>query len=570
MHLRHSNASLNAQYESLQASSVDNDENEGVVASRWFTSNKRGLLSAYAVGTVDQCLIASLQVRHFFVRLFGLSDKVVVVDEVHAYTTYTSRILEGLLGWLAALNTPVILLSATLPASRRKALMKAYCSKDVFINGDAQAYPRISCLGESGHYSEVNVIDNDSTLPPAFEFKLIETTLGQRWEKTKTILDDALEDGGCAACIVNTVKDAQKLFETLKEHYKNDSEIKLILFHARFPLYQRLEIESLLKRLFGRGESWDLPNPFRPTKAVVVATQVLEQSLDVDFDAMLSMLAPIDLLLQRAGRVHRHNENQPTRPVKLAKPIIYCLHPPIDKETDNATQIFGNAEAYIYEPNCLFYTVISLQNRAKHSAGFPSVFVNMPGDMESFIDEVYEGKLDISDEGQRRRGEDWEFLAKERKRMEIKFADDLLLPAPNERLRTFFRNLEKSEDDEKVALTRLALPSVALVLMQKNTEGQWCLIEDGEAVDPESKPDKVARYCLVRSSIRISNPEWVGYFSQQSPTPTAWQKVAVLRDCYPLYLIGNTFRCSQIKGALVWQPELGLVIDKSYKELELG
>lgn len=561
MHLRHSNASLNAQYESLQASSVDSNEREGVIASRWFTSNKRGLLSAYAVGTVDQCLIAALQVRHFFVRLFGLSNKVVVVDEVHAYTTYTSRILEGLLEWLAALDAPVILLSATLPASRRKALMAAYHSQSIVLKGEEQKYPRITCLGSSGEYSEVTVVDEDSKLPAAFEIRLVESSLSQRWDKTKAILDDVLDGGGCAACIVNTVKDAQKLFGTLKEHYKNDSEIKLILFHARFPLFLRLDTEKSLKELFGKGDEESVPNPLRPAKAIVVATQVLEQSLDVDFDVMVSMLAPVDLLLQRAGRVHRHYKNQSNRPIKLAKPVVCCLHPKIEKETDDARTIFGNAETYIYEPYCLFYTVISLKNRAKDEVKFLSVSVNMPSDMEALIDEVYEGKLEVSDEAQQLRGEVWEFEARQKNRIEIKFADDLKLPSPNEKLRTFFRHLEKAEDDEKVALTRLALPSVALVLMQKNDVGQWCLLEDNVAIDLDLKPDKATQYRLVRSSVRISHQGWVEYFSQKSVAPATWQKVAVLRDCYPLYLAENIFRCPQVKGTLLWQPELGLVID---------
>jgi CRISPR-associated endonuclease/helicase Cas3 len=93
-----------------------------VVAAEWFTHRKRGLLAPYGVGTIDQALLAILQTRHVFVRLFGLSHKVVLVDEVHAYDTYMSRLLERLLEWLAALGSPVILLSATLPDRKRTTL----------------------------------------------------------------------------------------------------------------------------------------------------------------------------------------------------------------------------------------------------------------------------------------------------------------------------------------------------------------------------------------------------------------------------------------------------------------
>ena len=562
LHLRHSNASLNAQYEALQVSSVNHNQQESVIASHWFTSHKRGLLSAYAVGTVDQCLLAALQVRHFFVRLFGLSNKVVIIDEVHAYDTYTSRILEGLLSWLAVLQTPVILLSATLPASRRKALMAAYHQQEVSLIGSAQAYPRISCLSTSGRYTEQYVKDQDSTLPSAFQIRLVQTSLRQRWQKVKTILDDSLAEGGCAACIVNTVNDAQTLFKELRDHYQNDSEIELILFHARFPLYQRLEIEKTVKKLFGKGEDTKRPNPNRPRKAIVVATQVLEQSLDVDFDLMISMLAPIDLLLQRAGRIHRHDVNHPIRPAKLSEPVLYCLHPDIAKDTDSPEHIFGNAEAYIYEPHSLFYTVISLQNRAKQAIPYSVTTVAMPEDMEALIDDVYEGQLKISDEQQKQKGEDWEFLARDVNRRKIQYANKLLLPEPTTNLRTFFRNLEESEDDENVALTRLVLPSIALVLMTQNEENQWYLIEDEQTIDLAKKPDKSTQYRLVRSSVRISHPDWVEHFKQQA-APKAWQKVAVLRDCYPLYLNdAGKFLSKDVKGNLEWNRELGVVINR--------
>src|SRR3974377_275391 len=88
-----------------------------VIAAEWFTYRKRGLLAPYGVGTVDQGLLAVLKTRHYFVRLFGLSHKTVVVDEVHAYDAYMSKLLERLLEWLAALKCSVVLLSATLPSN---------------------------------------------------------------------------------------------------------------------------------------------------------------------------------------------------------------------------------------------------------------------------------------------------------------------------------------------------------------------------------------------------------------------------------------------------------------------
>src|SRR5439155_18827385 len=98
----------------------------GVVAAEWFTHRKRGLLAPFGVGTVDQAQMAVLHTKHVFVRLFGLAHKTVIIDEVHAYDAYMSKLLERLLEWLAALGSPVVLLSATLPGERRKALLAAY------------------------------------------------------------------------------------------------------------------------------------------------------------------------------------------------------------------------------------------------------------------------------------------------------------------------------------------------------------------------------------------------------------------------------------------------------------
>ncbi|NOX53379.1 MAG: CRISPR-associated helicase/endonuclease Cas3, partial [Planctomycetes bacterium] len=106
--------------------SDDDPHGHGVVAESWFAQNKKqGLLAPFAVGTVDQALLAVLQTKHMFVRLFGLTGKTVILDEVHAYDTYMSTILERLLEWLHALGCSVVMLSATLPKARRHALTRA-------------------------------------------------------------------------------------------------------------------------------------------------------------------------------------------------------------------------------------------------------------------------------------------------------------------------------------------------------------------------------------------------------------------------------------------------------------
>ncbi len=148
LQLLHGHASLSAAYQQLRQLGQIWDQSDGpspaggaVVAGEWFGFRKRGLLGPFGVGTVDQALLSAMQASHSFVRLFGLAGKAVIFDEVHAFDTYTSKLLDRLLSWLAALGCPVVLLSATLPPSRRRALLRAYAGDDV--DEPNTPYPRL-------------------------------------------------------------------------------------------------------------------------------------------------------------------------------------------------------------------------------------------------------------------------------------------------------------------------------------------------------------------------------------------------------------------------------------------
>jgi len=218
MQLLHGHAALNTEIKLLEnghafpaPSGIDPGSGEleaTVGAGEWFTYRKRGLLAPFGVGTVDQALLSVLQVKHGFVRLFGLAGKTVVVDEVHAYDAYMTTLLERLLEWLAALGSPVVLLSATLPTVRRQALVNAYLSglgRLPVAELPNEAYPRITWTGVVG----VRV----RTVEAAVETR---RRLGLRWlpfgiESLPAHLLGQLRDGGCAAVICNTVNRAQEV-----------------------------------------------------------------------------------------------------------------------------------------------------------------------------------------------------------------------------------------------------------------------------------------------------------------------------------------------------------------------
>ncbi len=315
-----------------------------VVAPSWLQPSKRALLAPVGVGTVDQALLGVMGVRHGFVRLFALARKVVIIDEVHAYDAYTGAILRHLLRWLGALGTKVILLSATLPAGLRAELLAAYGVADAESQPDA--YPRLvharrgaasvvtdprprAERGDEETTIQVEPVEADgSGGSQAIDAR---TAAGAGWAR------QMVGKGGCVAWIRNTVREAQDAYRLL-----HDAGEPVVLLHARFTRSDRNRIEeALLARLGPPGDAVG-----RPERLIVVATQVIEQSVDLDFDAMLSDLAPVDLLLQRAGRLWRHQRDERHGHVR---PVLGVLMP---SPQDRASLAFGPSR-YVYDADTL-------------------------------------------------------------------------------------------------------------------------------------------------------------------------------------------------------------------------
>lgn len=287
LQLAHGGASSTAAAQRL--TEIGFGENDhSVQASAWFATGKRTLLAANAVGTVDQALVGVLNAKHHFVRLFGLSGRVVVLDEVHAYDAYTGGLIESLAAWLRALRCTVVLMSATLPRDRLKSLINAFGGlREVTV----APYPRLTFV-QSG-------IASSRSFPSSRSYQVMLQRLSPAPD---AIAEQALKLAGTGACVLvvcNTVARAQAVFRRLGQRPNTR------LFHARYPLDERLDIERAVVSTLG-GSSVEREG------AIVVATQVVEQSLDIDADAMISDLAPIDLLLQRVGRLHRHVRLRPS------------------------------------------------------------------------------------------------------------------------------------------------------------------------------------------------------------------------------------------------------------------
>jgi len=277
-------------------------------AQRWMLPQKRGMLLPYCVGTVDQAMKAVLAVKYGVLRLFGLASKVLLIDEIHAYDAYMYDILKLLLKWCKTLNIPVVMLSATLPLEKKKELLGAYVS-DPDVKG---GYPLITAAYHDGTFEEIYV--NGSYIKKTVE--ILTSSLLTNPQKIAENACQSISGGGCICVLMNTVKAAQAVYTEIKNQ---SVDIETLLFHACFPLKRRMEIEAECLSLFGKDKT------NRPKKAVLVATQVVEQSLDLDFDRMFTAIAPIDLLLQRIGRVHRHEKTE--RPATFQSPQVVVLKP---------------------------------------------------------------------------------------------------------------------------------------------------------------------------------------------------------------------------------------------------
>lgn len=328
---------------------------EGRPGGAWFNQTKRGLLAPFAVGTIDQALMAAMNVKHGFVRAFGLAGKVVILDEVHTYDAYTGTLLDALVELLRGLHCTVIILSATLNKERRRHLLDAELS--------SQDYPLITAIPRQQATLECPV------MPDAGQDVALRL-LEQNEPAIQEALDRACQ-GQQVLWIENTVNEAQQRYLDLAARA---SELGLAsgLLHSRFTVDDRQRIEAHWVDLFGkpgwgrRGEQG----------RILVGTQVLEQSLDIDADFLVSRFAPSDMLLQRLGRLWRHAE---TPRAADARCEAWLLAPQLESAIATPQAAFGSS-AYVYSPYVLCRSLDVWQGRAS---------LRLPADIRPLIEQTY-------------------------------------------------------------------------------------------------------------------------------------------------------------------------------------
>ncbi len=286
----------------LNASTVGvgygSEKNVSAQCNRWLADNrKKALLADVGVGTIDQALLATMPARHQSLRLLGITGKVLVLDEVHAYDCYTRELLHALLRFHAALGGSAVLLSATLTAKQKQGLITAFrggSRKDTLQCSDE--YPLLTHAGAES-LEQTHVATRQSVQ------RHVKVVLLNDTDAVIEIIGQAVSTGRCVCWVRNTVADVREGKQLLSNNSVVDND-SLHIFHSRFAMGERLAIEQRMLTLFGKSSTAQ-----QRAGRVLVASQVVEQSLDLDFDVMITDVAPIDLMIQRAGRLQRHVRN---------------------------------------------------------------------------------------------------------------------------------------------------------------------------------------------------------------------------------------------------------------------
>ena len=471
LRLSHGKAALNEEFQSLSRNcsegiDLDGEKTKYVYVNEWFSGRKKAMLDDFIVGTVDHLLLMALKQKHLMLRHLGFSKKVVIIDEVHAYDAYMGQYLYMVLQWLGAYKVPTIILSATLPIERRKDLMKYYLKgrgikeKDIgnFDFLKAESYPLLT-------FSKGSEVESFSDFQEEKEKKV---TLYQLDEENLVDTVKSLgKNGAVIGIIVNTVGRAQRITKDLLEAFPEE---EVHLLHSRFIDTDRIKKEEELLKKIGK-------NAERPKRFIVVGTQVIEQSLDIDFDLMISDLCPVDLLIQRIGRLHRHKIE---RPKEHSEARLYLMG--ISESFD-----FEKGSRRVYGDYLLIKTQCALGNS-----------ISIPKDISPLVQEVYGDKdpslaPDLLKKYEESKKKQKEILDKQKRKAEGFRLDKPKLECSDEiSLNGLLDNTYIDSEELCQAKVRDIGSSIEVIAVKKNGAG-YGLFQEKKDISEELSKTSIAR-----------------------------------------------------------------------------
>lgn len=524
-----------------------------VQAHSWLSGRKKGMLAPFVISTIDQLLFMALKSRHVTLRHLALASKVVIIDEVHAVDLFSMQYLSRAVQWLGAYGVPTIVLSATLPSDKRKELIQSYQqgkfvaaveAKRRLPSAQRTAEPEYPELDGDIGYPVITV-----TGPTLGTVEIVTRPVEDRQNTVELLpLDDdettlvdllktQLVDGGCAAVIHNTVTRAQATAKTLMQHFPAE---ELVVTHSRFLAVERAERDSMLVQKLGRDGQ-------RPNRMIVVATQVVEQSLDIDFDLMITDIAPVDLIMQRLGRLHRHQRgiDQDARPQLMQQARCYIRGaawsepvPTIDPGT-----------ARVYPRYLLLRSLGVLQQYLTSNRP-----LRLPNDIPGLVQHAY-GNAEL--------------------------ADKQLQLAAMEELNTFNRINSRKKNEASVFLIGKASTTRNLIGWQDAGVGEADDEDRLGRAQVRDSGDSLEVLVTVRGRDGLSMPEWTkfgGELIPQDQQPPSWQAKELLQCslrlppvmCLPSY-IKSVIEDLERNGLPAWQQspwlreQLVLVLDENYQ-----
>ncbi|MXY81948.1 MAG: CRISPR-associated helicase Cas3' [Gemmatimonadetes bacterium] len=352
------------------------DETASAFCTQWISDNrKKAFYAEVGAGTIDQAFLSILPKKHLTLRQYGLAGRILIVDEAHCFDAYMGEELSALLELHAQNGGSAIVLSATLSLEQRRNMTEAFAKglglrdpEDLSDQLCSEAYPLLTSATIGG------VQECESGFDSALRRSVTVERLPDRIT-TETRALSAAKKEAAVLVICNAVDEAIAVYESLVGQVDNPDHIHL--FHARFAQSDRQVIEKDVLHRFGRdAKAMDRAGH------ILVATQVVEQSLDLDFDLVISDLAPVDLIIQRAGRMWRHLDKRPPERRPIAGPQVLVVSPGPDQVEDAnwLEPVLGKA-AFVYQHAGVMW------RSAK--ALFDAGRIDTPGSFRPLIERVY-------------------------------------------------------------------------------------------------------------------------------------------------------------------------------------
>jgi len=339
-----------------------------------YKSNKRAFLGSMSVATIDQVLMGVLGIKHQFIRSFGTRKSVLILDEIHSFDAYMYALIEKVLQGQHQAFSSVILLSATLPIVLKNKLLTPYGGHTV-----SNAYPLITHVDSQGNTQDIE-LDEKPLIKKIQIEQWYSDNLLPSTSQLQVLLQQA-QSGAMVGIICNTVNDAQNLYSQLNE-LTGEYSVEIDLFHARYTFADRDRIEKQVLGIYGKDASRQ--------GRILVATQVVEQSLDLDFDVMVSQIAPIEFLMQRMGRLWRHdriNTELHSRTETVKNPLFITLLPTANSNPEWKSHYQGSG--FVYQNIRVLYRTEQYLNQRRELV-FPHCYreaIEYVHDEQAYVDE---------------------------------------------------------------------------------------------------------------------------------------------------------------------------------------